>query len=1759
VESSTKIANHRPFIDELTNQSEESRLNTPLFSQPTTTAFQLALVDLIDSCGLKPAVVVGHSSGEIAAAYCAGYLSHKSAVGVSCFRGVVSSGLSVASKGQWGMASVGISVGQLPQELRDAQGRHPAILDAKQLTVSCVNSPSNITISGLVPMIDVFLDCVTAKGVFCRKLKVDVGYHSAQMDAVTPEYLQYLTELQPLASGPRARMVSTVTAQLLDVDTVCSAQYWVDNMRSPVQFVNAIRACCINRPTDAPTKRLDRSHTQDLLVDGWLELGPHATLKGPLRQTCESIDRSDMFYVSALVRNQAANHTILDAIGQLFCRNVEIDLYQATRVNGDQSRAPCFVVDLPQYSFNHSVTYWEESSRSKTFRSRIHAHHPLLGSQVIDWNPLDAKWSLTLREEDVPWISDHRVHGSMWYPAAGMIAMAIEGVKQLLPDEGFDFELSNVTFAAPIVIGDSEAGTEVQLSVVPKSRAGETRDTDYQFRILLRRGDDEWIEVCDGKISPERLQHTQQDLAQNEGKHKTRKAQIAYQEITKSCQSSLGSRDMYQMVDKNIGVQYGPTFQGLHHIHHDRRGRAHARLRPLDAETTESSGKFTVHPATLDSIFQLAIPAVNVGLKQSSPTLVPSRVTRLWISRDGPLPHPTGEASCEEAVAYARAQRVSQRSVVAEMTVLSSPDTGHIRVQVEELELTEIARDQNTELSAESEKYMCHEMVWKVDPTLIDATEVREYCSKQRSPAPEPCGWYRDMRIMLLGFAQQAFDAMRESDQKPIPSMDKYAAWLRARLGAHSAKNDAPLPSGTTLQKLAEHFERDGHRGFLHALVGHKLQAILTGEIDALQLLFDNPDYMPKLYEELNTTANSFPMLHSYLDLLVHKDPGLRFLEVGAGTGATTSLVLNTIGEPKQAPRYAEYVFTDISNFFLSAAKERFKAYPHIKYRVLDIEKDDSQGPHEEQGCYDIIVAANVFHATKDLSATLRNVRKLLRPDGKLVLMEMTTPQSIETSFIFGTLPGWWLGSEDFRQNSAVVDEHIWDRLLRQVGFSGTEQIYRDWDSEDCHGWSIMISSVTPKPSAVHASQITRLAICPAASPSFILIVEGEKSPIQLETATEVKAALENMSSDFVVAVLDFHEVLSQDVSIADKHCILLTDLDHTHLHDMSPSMFQSYQRIFTACKSITWPHTRNADSQSAPYWAMVEGLARVYRSENPFVRLVTLILETSERAVEHITKVLQATIARSIQGGQVPNVEDEEYMEVSGHLCVNRLRAATYLDQHVLRRTRNPLGLRSFRSGIPLTISIGVHNLLDSIRWVEDEASFKDCLTLLGRVNADEIGSECAGLIVRTGRDVKRLKAGDRVAVGAVGTFRSLVRAREAHAVKIPDSMSFEDAAGIPTAFCTAYYSLYDVARLQKGESVLIHAGAGGTGQAAIQVAQYLDAEIYTTVSSEAKKRLLIERYGIQEDHIFYSRDTSFADGVRRMTAGRGIDVVLNSLSGKLLVASWELIAPFGRFVEIGRKDVDTRGYLPMYPFIRNAQFIGVDLAAIMDTDVGSSRVNCLQAVFDLMADGALRPVHPIQTFPIDQAEHAFRLLVSGKSTGKLVLTSYGNPTVPFKEGDDSEYRFSSQATYVIAGGLGGIGRQLARWLVRRGATSVLLLTRTGNNGNPERQAFIRDMEALGVDIRYGTCDITDYESVQQVLRVAAVTMPPIRGCFQSAMVIQVSTYSEKQGAARSIADKMRNVGQDVCSHEPLRMACKHSTQGPRILESTPPVASWA
>ena len=241
-----------------------------------------------------------------------------------------------------------------------------------------------------------------------------------------------------------------------------------------------------------------------------------------------------------------------------------------------------------------------------------------------------------------------------------------------------------------------------------------------------------------------------------------------------------------------------------------------------------------------------------------------------------------------------------------------------------------------------------------------------------------------------------------------------------------------------------------------------------------------------------------------------------------------------------------------------------------------------------------------------------------------------------------------------------------------------------------------------------------------------------------------------------------------------------------------------------------------------------------------------------------------------------------------------------------------------------------------------------------LGQIAGDCLGSEFAGVVTKVGRNVGHVKPGTRVCGFGNATFRQKLRTRDDLVVELPDEIDLTTAAGIPTVYCTSYHALFNVARLTEGESILIHCAAGGIGQAAVQLATYLKAEIFATVGNQEKRALLMEIYGIPSDHIFSSRSTSFAQGVRRMTHVRGVDVILNSLAGEGLRESWECLAPLGHFVELGLKDIYSHSSLPMSPFSRSATFTSINGAAMMFHKPALLGQN-LKAVIDLFRQGKI------------------------------------------------------------------------------------------------------------------------------------------------------------------------------------------------------------
>ena len=289
---------------------------------------------------------------------------------------------------------------------------------------------------------------------------------------------------------------------------------------------------------------------------------------------------------------------------------------------------------------------------------------------------------------------------------------------------------------------------------------------------------------------------------------------------------------------------------------------------------------------------------------------------------------------------------------------------------------------------------------------------------------------------------------------------------------------------------------------------------------------------------------------------------------------------------------------------------------------------------------------------------------------------------------------------------------------------------------------------------------------------------------------------------------------------------------------------------------------------------------------------------------------------------------------------------------------------------------------------------NFRDVFIALGRLEEDKIGSDCAGVVTKVGSACQNLKPGDRVCAASLGCFESVCRVAEVATYKIPDALSFEAASSMLAPGMTAYHSLVNIARLKKGEKILIHSASGGTGQMAIEIGKLVGAEIFATVGSPEKKKLLIEK-GISPDHIFFSRNTTFAQSIRRVTNGYGVDVVLNSLSGDGLRASFECLAPYGRFVEIGKQDIAANSALPMARFARNITFSAVDLAHISQTDP-TLLGQLLVAVMDLLIEGRIQHPSPLNVYPVSDIQKAFRFFQSGKHLGRVIINIDKDEIVP-------------------------------------------------------------------------------------------------------------------------------------------------------------------
>ncbi|KAL8704317.1 MAG: hypothetical protein Q9201_002503 [Fulgogasparrea decipioides] len=1698
------------LVDELIKDDTLSRINDPMLSQPICAALQIALVELLHEWGVQTHAVIGHSSGEIAAAFAVGGLTKESALKIAYYRGSLSGALAQSSLQPGSMMSVGLS----PKDVEYYLSR-PSMQEASgMIAIGCYNSPKNVTMSGSEEKIDALKRLLDADEVFARKLKVENAYHSKYMEAIAHEYSQLISDIGPgnttLADNHHIKFYSSVFARQIPLKELSSVSYWVANLVSPVRFADTIPLMLTTSTTKA--KKLG-APKQVAPISHVLEIGPHSALQGPIREIATALaDGKGIDYSSMLKRGSSALETSLDAVGWLYCSGSPIDL--ATVNNHGGTEEGNLLVNLPAYPFNHEVSHWTESRLSKNFRFRKYPRLELLGAPVNDWDPSEAVWRNFLRVNESPWIKDHRITGSILYPGAGMLVMAIEAQLQLA-DQGRaikGFRIKDACFHNALTVPTTAEGIETHFYVRPYRDSLSSKASSWNEFRLCSYDKNEWREHCRGLVSLE--YDTSATPVDNglENRESIEACQRRFADAQKCCKTPIDSKQLYEHFS-TVGLDFGPFFQCLQDVRYSHSGEAVALLKTHNMRGHVQP--HVIHPTTLDAMLQATMAALTRGGRDMVQVLVPTVVRNLWLSNEV-MAHP------EEMNLHAKAGYLGFRQAEASAIALNCI-TGEPLATIEGFQSTAVS-SRDEAFTNTNPRQMCFNIDWKPDVSLLTQDQASAvFVAPKNTPAEVPSLEIDELEQACFFFLSDLLDSLPEAEvTKYAPHYQKYVQFAKHQLQRYE---DGDIPHGRLewkalskdkdyvgklLQRLEDRPQPDGK---LLVAVGRNIRHILSGEVGAIELLF-NTKLLENVYRSGIGAEIGYEKLNVYVDALTHKNPDLEILEIGAGTGGATLPVIQNLmrhGDNESGtPRFSHFDFTDISSGFFEKAKELFDfAAERMAFRVLDIETDPvTQG--FKTGKYDLIIASNVLHATKNLQVTLSNTRKLLKPGGKLLLYEMTNPHVLRPGFIFGIFPGWWLGEEKNRKWGALMSQKDWDSALRKAAFSGVDISLQDFPDMRDHLVGVMVATATETspPKTTTAS-------------SLVIVAESQ-SVIQQEIANQLRSRFEVMG--FPSCDLISPENLDA-VHLEHKTCVYLPEVERSVLSNISDKEYENLKKMVLSVDGLLWLTYGGRSSEPRPEAELVTGFSRCMRSENASIKFITLSLESlddSMRIADAAAKVYGQTLQSAEQRGL-----ERAFVEKDSVLHIGRVVEANYLNTAVKNQVTTgvaqpyEIGQLPLR---PLSLGVATPGLLDTLQFSDDIAydaplakgevevqvkatglNFLDVMVSLGQVSGDFLGVECAGIVSRVGEGTD-FNVGDRVCALFLGCFKTFARGSQDAVVKIPDDISFAVAASLPVIYATAYYGLYDLARIQQGESVLIHWGAGGVGQAAIQLAKLIGAEVFVTVGSLEKRDLIADKYGIPHDHIFSSRDLSFAQGIKRTTNGHGVDVVLNSMSGQGLRASWDCIAPFGRFIEIGKVDIYSAANLSMYPFKRNVMFASLDLVLIARTNTKLLK-RILGGVMQLVNDEKITECSPLHVFSYAEIEESFRLMQSGKHIGKIVLEPRENDTVKATPNQKPKYHFDANATYLISGGLGGLGRSMARWMVSRGARNLILLSRFGPR-NDASKLLVTELESRGVRVLTPSCDVSDKDKLAGVLEECATHAPPIKGCIQGSMVLKDSIF---------------------------------------------------
>jgi acyl transferase domain-containing protein/NADPH:quinone reductase-like Zn-dependent oxidoreductase/SAM-dependent methyltransferase len=1706
------------LMEELSRDAESTRVNETNLSIPICVALQISLIHLLRAWCIRPCAVTSHSSGEIAAAYTVGAISYRAAMGIAYYRAVLAADKCLRGSVQGGMLAIGVG-------LDDAEIYLKRLGDDGKVVVACINSPSSVTIAGDVPALAKLEQMAKEDGVFARRLRVETAYHSHHMNPIVDTYRKALREipLEDLASNvfDSIAFSSPVTgSRITSAEEIADAEHWVESLLQPVQFVDAF--------SDMVLGDFD---SLGAAVDVVVEVGPHTALGGPIRQILELPQFSDIHlpYFGCLVRNKNARETMQVLVSNLMREGYPVDLGAVNFPFGNGAHMRV-LTDLPSYPWNHQTRHWHEPRFNKALKERSQPPHEFLGSLVEGTN-LDApSWRCILRTGDSPWVADHAIQSNAVYPGAGYICLAIEAIRQLtvIKSKGSSadtlkdvsgYRLRDIDISQALVVPDHSDGIEVQTLLRPVSDKDIGTRGWMHFEVFSITGDNKWTQHAKGLVSTEFDKSTgtsKDDMRDIEGHTKL-----------------IDPGDLFAHL-RTMGIHHGPKFQNLKTIVQSgskKEMRSVVTLNVADTSLPDDlPPNYLIHPTTLDAVITAAYSALpGVSTYDCTPK-IPRNIDSIWMSSK--ISREVGH----QFKSYTSLSRGDTQSMEGNVVVADCDGTDPV-LEINGILYQSMGKDTATKHAKPWENELCSKVEWALDISLASPTTLASI-QKQLNMTMEKdeVALNREFLRICTYFIQDALRAITLEDMERMePHQACYYAWMERQLQLASSGQLSPDSATWILDPVSERERRIslaanyGAHGQLICHLGPKLAAFAKGEkVPIEEMSKDN--LLSRWYSDVTKIKRQGKQFSGVLRHVVHKSPRARILEIGAGTGTITSYALKVLGTTESGgPQAASYHFTDISAGFFEAARKRFLPWTDlITFDVLDIEQDPTQQGFALES-YDIIIACDVLHATKSMNRTLKNVRSLLRPGGTLLLTEEVRYQG-DIQFIFGLLPGWWLSQEPERQLGPLLTIPLWDRFLRDAGFTGVDLEILDCDNAEEYTSATIMSTVP-------------LMLAPELASSQIVIVTGSNPPPSswLESLRNSIATDPNKGGNSPLPLVQ--DLASASTATAasygGKICIFIAEVNQPVLHNLDSESLEAIRAMATGCKGLLWVTRGGAVDCEIPELSMTAGFLRALRNEYVGRKLLTLDLDPntttpwSDDSALAIVKVLKTSFSNS---GDTSVIElaatDFEYAERRGTILVPRICHDVARNKLLFPESSDTIPDGPFyQKDRPLRMHVGIPGLLDTLAFgdhpdaaafgnpvpsslieVEPRAygvNFRDVMVAMGQLNESVMGLEGAGVITRLGTDAveRGYSVGDRVLFMSRGLFfSSRVMVECNMTARLPADMSFQEAASLPIVFVTAYYSLVQVARLQRGQSILIHAAAGGVGQAAIMLAKHLGAEIFATVSGPEKRQLIIDKYGIASDHIFNSRDTSFGPATLAATKGRGVDVVLNSLAGPLLQESFNVLAPLGQFIEIGKRDLEQNNRLEMGPFARHASFSAIDLLRVLEfrpSDIS----RCLDESMQLLNAKVIAPIQPVTSYPIGDIAKSFRLLQTGRHLGKVVLSTDLQETVPLLPRLDAA-SFRPDASYLIVGGTGGLGRVTAHWMVSHGVQNLVLMSRSAESSEKAGH-IVEELRRDGCRVLPISCDVASAQDLDRALLVCKQEgFPPIRGVIHATLSLHVSDY---------------------------------------------------